>query len=790
LPSNTITLDTYIRFLPVARKYCSSECVRYFFRRSSKKMWMQWRVNDKVHDHTKFEKICTCDLYVTLKDPELWMASDFFISRRRGTHVKDGDEMLEDLAIELACTWKLHLGVFSLQRGDKSVREAIVRSMSVVGENQIPIPAPIPAAFLPRDTSFEYNYSMLALYKAYDMDYHKNYSKIDQPLEWWVKNVWKAVYNNSGIKVTNGLEWDINQDPSGDQDLRIRSLREASFFNMTFTGCIREDVRYWYSVYAQENLYPRKIPTLISKYSKPTQVVPPLMAANMHIIPKAIKMMDQYAGWDKMYKTLKWSFTKNSAFINPPLTTAFGNRPGPARKVLYEKDGVRIVKGVGGKKLEQMEWALKVLQEYVQAILLKKPYELPEAFFKIVIKSEVHLATGVGIEFFESLKKIALKAREYFIPDLLTLCMSMLVHGERQKIERGKLIRIGLNWNHGGMQFFADDFLYTTPGMLYMMFDIKGFDTSVIKALLELYSFSTSRYYTFDDPEDEFVFMELLEEITHRLTTKITQFIGNIWRVVYGVMPSGTFETSHGDSWIVALIFYCFIVYHLLNDLLFRKEFMAAYKLLKWALGVFGDDNLCAFFETLRAWFTEKNVTWFFKEFANFEIRDFVIVDHFLSELDQKGGLKNKGAVFLQKYAVDLPREFMGVDMPSVVHFRPLTTNVRKFGKGSGDKTQNIDCLLRAVSGPYDNPCNLQWYEFCRMAYNHFKKLEPNWKKKIDLVVSNKHSVVTRMIRKCHITKKDIERGFPDKGMLMSLLRKDRAKYDRSYQQDIWTMDI
>ena len=212
-------------------------------------------------------------------------------------------------------------------------------------------------------------------------------------------------------------------------------------------------------------------------------------------------------------------------------------------------------------------------------------FKLPPCLCKIVLKMEVHLAQKATMEEFV---RVAENAREFFIPDALTVIMAQLVHAPRQLLERGFLIQIGRDWNKGGMFYFATRFRYDDPDMIYISFDISGYDTSVNVFFLMIYSTWSKRYYKFKNSTDEAMYDFFAQEVTSRLSVKITQMIGDIWRILTGIMTSGAYETSHGDSWITALVYICFFEYLRQRDVEFRKIFDEEVAAGRHILAVYG----------------------------------------------------------------------------------------------------------------------------------------------------------------------------------------------------------
>lgn len=759
-------------------------------------MLQKWKNNDGTectHGNNpatphSFVEHCTCNFYATLINPVFVNANEFFVSRYDEHGPKTSTKMIEEFAVKLAATWKLHRGVFERVQGDIRIQRAILEIIAHVGENQIPIAPPIHNATIPKETNYKHNLDIIKFYKIWDRYYFDKYYNICKPESWWNMHIWKTIYDFSGGVVMSGTPWEDKGD------LLVRSVRAASFYNQAFCGVVVDGVRYCYGSYAQEGLYPTKVPELMKKYNKPTHVVPQLLKDNMHVIPIAISAMSKFCGWDKKFRTLHWSFERNRRKLRVPLTTSSGNRPGPNPELMDEivnddGGGVRVYRTVTGKKVEHLEWVLNALDEAVDGYLKTGILTLPPQFWKIVIKSEVHLATGKDKEFLESLKNIAKKAREFFIPDEFTLVLAILVHLERQQIERAENLRgimIGHSWWHGGMDFFAEAHRYTDSNRWWLMFDIKGFDTSVIELFLNLYSQFTQVYYSFTDPAEQKLFKLMLDEVTLRLGTKVTQMIGNIWRVIRGVMPSGAFETSHGDSWIVILVFFCYMAYTCMNDVDFRRNYATMMKDMLYSLGVYGDDNVSGFPDYIKKWFDVELIRKFFKDFANFTLRDMEMTNKFLSVPDGKGGIKEKGVVFLQKYAIPLPVEFHGPNMPNTVHYRDIRVSVQKFAKGSGDHKTNVDYKLAFITAVYDNPANMVWWEFCQLGDFYFSQRIKSWEDRVDEAIKNKNSTVSRMLRKCSISRDQLMKGFPTFNDVKDLLIKDRVKYDNLKYQDIW----
>jgi hypothetical protein len=730
------------------------------------------------HSHN----VCECDI-------EFIVTAELFPTplHHTSSRYKDGvrrkyEEMLEEFFFTLVRNWTLKGQHIERLHTDKDINTAIVDLCLDVGPNQIPIPPPVNCT-IPVSTIFKLNDAILAPLQAWDRMYFSKYCGFERSESWYKAHVWKSVHENR--EVFQGTEWHDSQNKDNfSGGLTAMTARAYSFYNRSLTGRQIGDTKYKYCCYAQEELYPSKIVKLVKKYNKSTHTLPPLLNDNKHLIPLGIKALADFEGWTKRFQTVEWDYEKAVRdLLQVSLSASSGIRPGPSR--MENRKGVFYHFGVQGKKLEQVQYAARQIDTAVSEFRERGTFTLPQPHAKVVLKSEVHHAESINVE---HLEKAAAKAREYFIPDLITILLSQTVQGYRQKIERGNVIRIGMDWNKGGMQEFAEYFKYKDPNMRYITFDISGYDTSVIKLFLEAYSRWAAVYMRFTCPENKALFFKMLDVATKRLTTKITQMVGNVWRVVDGVMPSGAYETSHGDSWITALVYFCFFEYLSSTDMEFRARYHKSKLQRDLMLAVYGDDNVLGFHKDFEKWFTEHNISFFFLKFANFVIRDFILHKHFLSIPDGRGGIKVKGVVFLQKYAIKLPPKFKRDGMPEIVHFRPVDVNIRKFVKGSGDERSELDYFLSALTGVYDNPFNQVWYDFCAHMYLSFH-MSLGWEDNVREVLSKHDGYVTRMLRKCGMKVSDLLQGFPTEQKIIDISLCDTMHHSNLFINR-WTEDL
>jgi hypothetical protein len=226
-------------------------------------------------------------------------------------------------------------------------------------------------------------------------------------------------------------------------------------------------------------------------------------------------------------------------------------------------------------------------------------------------------------------------------------------------------------------------------------------------------------------------------------------------------MPSGAYETSHGDSWITALVYFSFFEYLRGSDAKFKTLFDKEFGAKRVRLAVYGDDNVLGIPLSLTKWITKETITQFFFSFAGFVIRDYEEHSSFLSLPDGRGGLAHKGVCFLQKYAIPLPLKYRNKGLPPVVHYRPAMVNIRKFSKGSGEYRDDFDYFLSAITGAYDNPFNQVWYDFCVLAAKYFTP-EGDWSLLLPDKLKRSQGYVSKLMKKAGIKITDLFAGVPN----------------------------
>lgn len=173
---------------------------------------------------------------------------------------------------------------------------------------------------------------------------------------------------------------------------------------------------------------------------------------------------------------------------------------------------------------------------------------------------------------------------------------------------------IGTQWLHGGADEFANSMGVPCPepvasdrevpnprplpvwGRAWICLDISKFDQSVLATLLLLVLFLPSLCYSRDSQWWP-VTRAILQWCLDRSVTKIVKWFGDSWRAIHGLMFSGEYLTSQGDSYYLELLFECFDIWF--RDYLvehgYSKEFVEEFERSYHAFKDYGDDGVLCY---------------------------------------------------------------------------------------------------------------------------------------------------------------------------------------------------
>jgi hypothetical protein len=373
------------------------------------------------------------------------------------------------------------------------------------------------------------------------------------------------------------------------------------------------------------------------------------------------------------------------------------------------------------------------------------------------------------------------KARLYNVPD------SVFMHAEKQATaithyrERGKVIRIGSKWPRGGAWALAQCLgIGKDDGFVPCIVESDGkhFDQSVRPFFINIYWSTRLLHY---DPTDELypVLVRLIKYLCKNYVHRYTHLMGDLWGVVFGGVPSGSWETSHADSFIMALYLCLFFTHQMKQVPLSERGDVELYLLEVVRLVVFGDDNL--YNRGVGPWssiFSGANFVKFMKESFDVDIRDLRDGVPFCSK-ERGGWIVSPGCSFLKHYMVENPlREEVG--QPPFLPYRETREFVARAVWSRTPKDRDLlDIILSIIGQAYSTyGSNKDAYDTLFIMYQECIRglgYAPDLK---EMVLARVSRDDLKKFRQCGIDEEDIARGFPSWSHLQ-----ERNVYDPKYHE-------
>jgi len=441
------------------------------------------------------------------------------------------------------------------------------------------------------------------------------------------------------------------------------------------------------------------------------------------MLPRAMMLMESMLGMQRQYGSILFRYTPEmlKKFVTNMQSSA-GIRPGQV--VVREIGGLKIMEVPAGKKFHQFPYYAaefhKLLQDIWDAEDLYDRYKGDKEYYCIIrLKNEFKVKWLAEIpwdEMEETLGKMRKACREFFIPNMMQQFLSKLLMTPKQLFERGKLIRIGQKWKYGGAQQFAEDHHAGSSNFVHYTGDVRKLDKNIRDYLLSLYVVSGRKYFKTEDFRADAFLDRLFTLLAERINVKMTCHIMGIWTLMKGVMYSGGFETSHGDSWCLGMVFCMFFIKVTLDNPHIASDVISAVCLRFLVLSIYGDDHLMTVPRPLTAWINEVAFAAFAKKYFGMEIRDIESLENFYSEVDSAGELSRRGVVFLKRYFVLMPAR---PGFPRVYPFKPTHETILKLVCNKENDPRIYP--LQAIGQAYDTMgTNIVAYEMVSVFYQEW----------------------------------------------------------------------
>lgn len=464
-------------------------------------------------------------------------------------------------------------------------------------------------------------------------------------------------------------------------------MRRLSLFNYT-----QSDSEGPLAVASTTNLRPYKLPLLVRKYAQPVHkgLLDPALRRG---IVNGIQVLNSVMGVNKFYGRVWYKYDVEDLLKTPfPGGSSSGLRKGRSEHVVEE--GLRVRRVVNGLKRVQAPYAFSVADQYINAWKSGLEPEYPERCCKCAFKYEVYDAMWT---FGEDRKKKYLKCREFFITHFVDFIISVQCQGFRVLLERGNTICIGLKWWYGGAHTFVTELGYGRKGVKYFGGDIRGQDYTTRHFLLQFFMISALVYFDRRSPDYKW-FKKMVYQNADYIVAKLVNFFGDMWRFIIGTMPSGHFVTSHGNSWIFAVLWWAYVFgVHERNPrakILVRvtdgweigKKYFIRFK-------VYGDNHNVALCEESRLYLDYNDFVAYMADIG-ITIHDIQYDVPLISQIDSMGNLRVIGLVFLKRYFIETIMD----GKKYVIPYKRFMDTALKIVYGNSMRKNEYDVLL-ALNG-------------------------------------------------------------------------------------------
>lgn len=534
---------------------------------------------------------------------------------------------------------------------------------------------------------------------------------------------------------------------------------------------------------AMADLYPQKLGRAILSMSRPENGDAP---------KDAFKYLNE--AMDLLYRKMRVDLTKKDVY---KLTFAslkdmyMGASNGKSNGDRYEIPATnehpeKIKVSPNGKKIDTFEQEVDAILEYLRT---GKEPNIP---WVTPPKDE----TFVGFDKQMSEEKWAAwreKLRVFNIPCSIYILMERLVSHIRMFRERGWVIRIGHRWSHGGADTIARCLGIDMLNCFIQQMcegDARLYDQTVVEQWVNLYWSTMSNFI---DPlsEDYAIFEQIVKFLLKNMIMRITQLFGTIWGVVKGGVPSGAYNTSHMDSWIMAMYFMLFAIYQVRTAPEEEQEDLELELLTIIMIIVYGDDHLYNKGTGKGAtYFSATNFKHFMKKNFNVEMRDVKDGIPFCSRV-KDGWILNWGATFLKHQFILNPK--YGVPgQPEFLPFRESREYLVRAVWGRIVKPRDcIDTMLSIIGHAYGTyASNRDAYDRLQMFYGELL-VESEAQEKLPQLLRDRIKLDDlKKLRQLDLSVEEVVSGFPSWHTLIQKNVMDEAYQDIAQRDPETPLDL
>jgi len=587
------------------------------------------------------------------------------------------EAILREVYLDAITEWEYNYGLGKYPHTGKLTFDQMRMDMRIHNlnfHNWVYTPPPFFRKALPQQTPLRaiepYFYNML---EEIDLARFRNY-----PKRFFERYVW---FGNRFVNPRPVVEL-----PSL-QALCLRRMSIANYAGSDRFGPICES--------ATNQLFPLKIPILLSKYGKNVHkgLNDPFLRKSLNM---GIHLLYSVMGTRKYFGTYKFKYSEDRMVQMPfPGDSSAGLRKGRNKIVKYETEDVKLC--VNGTKKIMAPYSFAAVDNYIRKIQSGDTPPPPQRYWKLAFKYEV---TDMMWKFGQKKIDAQNKCREFFLSHQTDFIIMTIVHGFRSLVERGNTIKVGFKFWHGGAHNFAAELGYPREDIIYNTGDIKGQDYTTHHFCLRLFSY-TSLLYIDKESEDYELYLYLLEHCADYIVAKMVNMFANMWRWIVGTMPSGSYVTTTGNSFILAMYFWGYICsVHLRNPkakLLIKsgKFYVVGNYFIRFP--VYGDNHVMAHCKSSAQYISYSSFIKYL-EALSIVIHDIQENVPLISVPDSNGNLQIQGIVFLKRYLI-------AVQTPAgkyIVPYKRYIDVAAKIVFGNSMRVNNYDYMLALCGMAFD----------------------------------------------------------------------------------------
>jgi len=494
----------------------------------------------------------------------------------------------------------------------------------------------------------------------------------------------------------------------------------------------------------------------IMGFSRKTMELNPTAKEAVKHIDEALRRLYNAMGYTQEDLGKERSIISFSELNGGYLGSAAGLNPTSSKKTEI-LEGVPLIITSTGKKIDMLEHDYQRIMDYLTNDV---PFE---TFWSLSGKVENYFTWLKQIKD-EDWEALVNKMRLFNIPTSTFILAEKLVSKVRMIKERGNVIQIGMKWAHGGVDELAKilrvNFLNHYKKII-VEGDLKNMDQTVHSYFVKLYMDMMLVHET-PGSLDYAMKEKLLQYIVPRIVQRLTRLYSDVWVVQYGGVPSGCFNTSHMDSWIMGLYFYLFCVMQLESapdqDKVDLEELIEQVIII-----VYGDDHLYNKGDTrVSHYLSGFNFQMHLKQTWDVDLKDIYDGLPFLSVVD-KGRIKKRGACFLKQFFIPNPYVKSHENQPQYLPFREVNEFMARaaYGRESASRSDK-EFLLAVVGHAYGTyGSNQIAYELLREAYVYASATLKLTLDQIPEIRTLYEQKSMRKIRQQGITIEQLLMGFP-----------------------------